>query len=1351
MIKADASRGVLYAMKNEFFEDVDKEVDLKPHINYESFMHYMKGQMKEDVKNIFFPALMEALKADMNDIAIHDIDYRQEMPGYFLNTDYSIRIRMNSWSNPVTWDGGKDNPHNQYITIMRVPMIEKSGLLIHDQKRYAPIHMLEQQESISLEQDGKKNLVKIKLDGGYMIIEENPGKSPKLVISAMSSASSKKNYEAINVLFALAKDEGYDPIEVFKCFENFEIRNIFKTEELLGKAAYYYGGNKGAINASEYDDKVVPYLTGTYVNGAKKIDERYRITGIRHELNSMLSLDRAIGEVLAKDVVVDRNGDRQVIFHEGTVLTKNSILVLNSYGINVISIRKTPNIAGYYLVDNIPVDIIPRGTEIIPEIQHMIPQEQGMYVSQDCTPIAGHNFLFENTELTPGLVRFLQSQGHTSIRVSRTTGSAESKSRVIETIFLCEEVIANNHFRKSDVGFIGNGSSEWCYKNINGDYEECKDFFTTWDIAALLSLSIRLFKGECLNIISNTDTGFRKKLILPDVLYHRAFSYAVKQGFKTMSRSLREKFRNESFEFFQADRMDNYYYPFTKAFFDYLYKESKCLQPMTADVLFNPMSFISAMNKVNVFIANKHSVANKQRRIAIGFYGRIDPFETPQSGKLGVVLNATVGCKIDLDGTMRTDYYVVKHMGNKSIVTREIKSLTVEEEEKYRIADMSSIYVDKSGRILNDNDDIVLCRVPATNSLDKQSFAYSRVGDINLVNTSALQTISWTTSQIPFAGANDAARTLFGVAQGKQVKGLVHSEPPIVGTTAVSKIPRLTNEYCIFARKDGVVTLTGRNNKGDRTYDNRRGYLILSVDYDPDNPSSNDGDNFTFPEYTATKYSVTMRRIVVKEGQRVKKGDILVTSNFVNEDGALCTGTNALVCWCPTGFNYEDGVHARKGFCHKLTSYRMNEEFFKNVFPKSRIGISNLENLGKYYSKNSSAVLSYKTIHNKKTDGIEHKCYPVEAFGFFTSANVEVEKRGERNYDYKGIRANFVAVDRFSPGDKSANRHGNKGVMPQQQEDSAILRLINGRPFDMVYNPNGVGSRMNVGQILEAHLGLALYILGWRIETDAYNSISTEEVSMLLSYVVDLMDSTGDPRAICNQYPDIPEVVHQKACADIDAIRQWAGCFDKKGEAYVINPLNGNRLTETKCVVGINYIQKLIQEGAYEKHCRGGMMGGEPYVVQTDAPTKGASAHGGQRFGTMEMDALCAYGASNLIHELTNERCDNAVARNNMNVKTFLPESMQSEYLIPEELGQRRAVTQFLMTSLALGVKLDCDEGEFREIKRDNSVGVWKPETLTKVKKHGSSKYDKKKGQDDVPTLGDSNSIFADLVNMTRG
>lgn len=468
---------------------------------------------------------------------------------------------------------------------------------------------------------------------------------------------------------------------------------------------------------------------------------------------------------------------------------------------------------------------------------------------------------------------------------------------------------------------------------------------------------------------------------------------------------------------------------------------------------------------------------------------------------------------------------------------------------------------------------------------------------------------------------------------------------------------------------------------------------------------------------------MTKLKMLVKTGQEVNKGDMIISSNFISDRGILTIGRNVLAAFICDGYNYEDGAHISTSLQEKLTSYRVNREEFSGSPRGTKEYRVDQYPYGKWISESSGTKLKVSYRDDKKSIRQKREKTPQKAYGFFEDV-IPIQSKDNRNH--YGVEVACVSVDKHGRGDKISNRHGNKGVASRTEPACNMPRLKNGMAFELTNNPLGVGSRMNIGQVKDIHCGLIAHVLGFKISSDAYNSISQEEISTLMSLTVDLMDSTGDVSGILSQYSSLPAAFLEHCKENIFAIRRYAGCFNKRGTTKVMLPNNDGKLTETTVLVGYIYVFKLIQEVHKKVHARGGETIGEPYGEITDAPTQGSSKGGGQRFGTMEMDALCAYGASGYIHELTNERCDNAIARNNLYVDTFMPSKLREQYKI-DSPGQRRSVTQFLYSMLALGLMCEPEDGEFLPLSSENGeqLAHWKSSVIQRANPNYMQNYNK--------------------------
>ena len=1305
MLHYDAKKNIMYAFQNEQARP-SLVPDMSKNVVFKSFNEYINGAVREDVMDVFLPAFHNALKVNAPQINIDPsrIEIKQVDPGKFNDRKHHVTVRFDV--------AGCSRDDAQDVTIMELPHVEPNGIIEFDSKQYAFIHMLEQEAAISFEPNentAKAASVKIKNPQRSFWIDDD-AKMLKIRFSDITGKTSKTKYTLIDLVAAFARWEGFDVETVWNEFANFSIVNMFKDEMRKNTHLYYSGGNTANVNADEYTEQIIPRLTLTRIKNNGLGDMSYDNKLIRDDLNRLLSLDRAVGEELAMDVYSVINPD-VLLYRAGEIVDDNMVLVMQSNGVYCIYVKYIPNTEGYFLAETIYIMDAPAGMKITKGIRHAFPEEKGMYTSHPYEKLASPIIFEEGTAINEEMINVITAKGYKQIKVSEKQNCSE-----VKTLNFYEEIISN---RQVYGDIIGKDHGEWYYLDVNNNWVQNDGSYRLYDFVALQSFCIKLFDGKWVNRVVNSDAGFRKRLVPLAEQYHRAFQYAVRKGFEQMNRKLKTVY-NESKgqKFLQRDLVDNEFYPFNKNFWKYLRDEAKCLVSLQADNVHNPIAYQSACTKVNVFTANKYSVADTQREIAIGSYGKIDPYEIPQSQKMGTVYNSTCDAQIHTDGRITTGYYPVKRIGDeyRIIFSQEVQ-MTAEQEEAYVMGDICSLQFDQNGTIHNVND-IVSCRVPANNSIEKHTFAGRRVSDIQYVNTCATQLLSWTSSTIPFMASNDAARAIFACAQVKQAKGLCDADEPDVMTSAYEQMVWLNDKFGIIAKEDGRVDISD--------YYPREEKFFISVVYDSQNGMDN-GTIYEFPEYFDSGYSVTKMKVLVKSGQRIKKGDMIACSNFISENGILTIGCNALAGYICDGYNYEDGAHISEAMCERLSSYRINrEQLSGNPRTTSEYRVDRYPT-ARWIDETDpdmNIVVSYrdqeKNIRQKRSRTLN------KAYGFME--NTIPVKAEHKNNNY-GVEVQCVSVDKFSGGDKLSNRHGNKGVSSRIEPTANMPRLANGMVLDITHNPMGVGSRMNEGQIKEIHCGCFAHVLGFKLSADAYNSISEEEISMLMSLTVDLMNSTGDVSGILGNYSDKLEPEFLQHCMEnIEATRRYAGCFDKAGTTKVMLPDNNGRMTETKIVVGYIYVFKLIQEAHKKIHARGGETIGEPYGELTDAPTHGSAKGGGQRFGTMEMDALCADGVSAYIHELTNERCDNAIARNNFYVDTFLPGKLRDMYRIASP-GQRRSVTQFLYSLLALGVIAEPMDGEFIPLSHTNGEDLahWKPSVIQRANTNYMKDYKQKR------------------------
>lgn len=1186
---------------------------------YQSYMQYVNGGLEKDIRELLIPALSKAVEE-----ATGESLFVKNCKVFFDN--HATYKGYEYYSAEVELDGFGLCSVTDPFVIFKLPYMDRFGLLEREGKQYALISELVQDDDITY----KDNELKIITKGGCYINLKNTGNSfqPKVMFR-------KKAYKATQIMFALAWKEGLQGDELFNKLSSYETCNMYRDEEDV-RAAFMYA-REDAINV--------------YLETLEK--DMYNLCNVRDKMNEVLSIDRALGKVLFKDVTL-KDG---TVLKYGTEITEKVLRQLKHNAINEVYVEDIPNMVGQYLAQLVSIPIIRRGTRIIPCLKGKLEGQDGDYVDRDIvleTPI----FLGDGEPITAGLLEMLAYNGYLGVEIKESVTTKTSKY-----VPFSSAIIGNRHFTKRELSI--DNSDEYVYVHEDGTITEPSMTLTAYDMLALIALYDRLEKGYDHDVITDRDLGLRKKVNQANELFHKAFELVVPEYVRMIKSKFLNTYKNHPVELTRADYMESLFFGLSNKWWSKLYTTMRVVQGIDKS---NPLSFYSSFAKVNSIIADKNAVKRDQHSISMGHYGRLCPYETPSGKTMGIVSNRAVGCKI-VNGVMKTAYYRIKHIGERSFIDKEPMWLTVKDEEKFRIADITSFTTNWETReILTKGR--VLARVPSKDKLEKMSVSYVDIAYIDLVNVDPQQTDSLTATSIPFQGANDAARVIFGLSMAKQAKGLVEPEVPRVLTSAFIDAPRKSDYYMLMAEGEGTVVEASV------------GYIAILYD-------NGEIKDYKYRAREFSREAVVIRTLECTVDQRVKAGDVLVSSNFVR-GGYMATGRNAFVAFAPVGFNYEDGVYGANRMGINLMSYGCNIE--KTPIPMS-YGFTKVSNVDKFrYAKKDRGMFKLSYIADSTP---QHKTVRADHLkGFIIDCKAESDQIGSRE---SIVKTEAVSLDYLNQGDKIANRHGNKGVTPKIIDNNKMPLFKNGEFVDIVYNPAGVSSRMNIGQVLECHLGLVGHILDIYIRSDSFNGATIGNVAMLLQFTWDVANLPDLEAVLAKpEYAEIPEGLKNKVRRDIEQIRIWKGCFNPDGTAWLINPRTG-KYYETPVLVGVNYIYKLIHEVHKKVHARAGYCD-EPYVEKLSAPPKGSSNRGGQRFGYMELDALLAYGAVHLMEEMLNERGDNPVARNNATVDRL---HKVDTYKLNPDTAIRRSTEYFVSILEALGVHVDFEGLLPNKVKED--------------------------------------------------
>ena len=1370
MLQYDAKDNVLYGYKNKCAvpkveEMLDTGVtvanDLTHYYNNQvikDFMTYIKPELEKVFQQGNCPKITiigepRIVRCDVDDIALDRFNTTEKFDAYMIQGHRKNRTRILEDRSPMLQCRfsvpGLDDKDAEWVTVMKLPYFDPaSGILTINGVDYTFTYMLEQSDGISYVSNlgtTKKPCITLKTNKNSIHLEPGAKGIKATLKDTVTGFGGNGSVSLVSLMVGALKAEDFDVRKVWDEFKSSDIMNIYKSEKDLGMALYWYQDGSGRFQADDYtgrasrtpidallggaDTEEKTTFSGGMINKIMGKDilpnglpnKMYDTTLVRDELNEVLSLKAGIGLQLYADAV-DDNGN--VIKKAGIVLSASDIEDLQRNGIYKIYIKYDPKIIGGRVAEDIYLNVINVGTLVSDAIQEAFPEEDGMYTTQvhritDVDLEKKMCFVVSTgTVITEEIMSLLINSGVQEIKAFVGTSKTPKK------ICFYEEIISNRQFKGSWIGKAGSDTNKWFYKDANNNYipqEGCYGY-RAYDLVAMLSCATKVFNERQLVNIPNIDVDFRKTLATPTIQFSRALQFTGREtvssrNARNIATTLRKFAVENSLAFHKHDTvLSEKFYAFTINLNNFLTKTSKCVRRLTQDAYINPVAYISEVTKANVFTKGKHQVSDSQRVIAIGSYGKIDAFEIPQSGKMGVVNNLTVGAHFDESGKITTPYHRVIISGGKAKIDLDnIVYLDVIAEEKEVIADICSLTVDDDGYIKESIEDYVLCRVPGVTVEERQLFEHYPIKEVTYVTHNAVQTLSWAAATIPFVCNNDAARAVFAIAQLKQCKGHRNAETPSVMTSAYKMLPLMNDVFGLVCPEDGYVIQSGVDKKTDEhvcmvEFPPKGAKTRYTGKHDSDHPSYlrkrslylTGSNSYTDFKYNADAHQHDINIQDYQDKTPIKKGEAAIGSNFISDDGFLKLGVDLLVAYRPN-YNYEDSTCLSESAARKVCTYRVNKEVIHMKPSMRAYSIRNLAEL-KSGIVGPEEAINTVDIGYHETSGDTVMSFKLQsAYGTFLRQIPHVNDKGL----YDGVELWLLSEDFVDIGDKFSNRHGNKATVSRVFPDAKMPRLQNGMAIEMELNPLGVGSRMNIGQILEIHMGLVCHVLGIRVCADAYNGISETEIKDLLSMTVDLADSTGDPRTILNQY-NVPDNLKQRCIDNIDKIRVYANCFTKRGTARLILPDHEGRLTETECLVGWVHEFKLIQESATKVHARGNEMSHEPYASLSDAPTKGASNAGGQRLGNMEVSALAAYNANGLMHEIMNERSDNAIARNNFNVKTFLNNKV-GEGLLEEGDGQRRSVTQLLYTLLALGIYTEPTNGEIIPLSKNNHFDLSRP------------------------------------------
>lgn len=995
--------------------------------------------------------------------------------------------------------------------------------------------------------------------------------------------------------------------------------------------------------------RMVDYDTSDKKSGTMLIynlreEPAYAVTRIRHSINKAVSLDRALGETLSRPVLN---------YEAGSYVTPAVIQDLKRNKVNCIYVQtvvpdSTSKIAGGMVNKQLTYTVLGKGWTVTKYLADRIPELDKYPTIPTDTSVPHHllnDFSFKGKYASKEILDFLQGAGEPGVYIG-----SDATPCYFET-----EILSNHTLQYGDVysqaecQTMGVSPHEWfCYLNDNTDSSYRKDRLYADDLLALLStIGYILLRGK--SVFLDRDKDFLKKVETPEIALKRELIYTIRKHVNTYRDSVRQYVKT-------GDPGKGVIFDALTHSFIKRLNEKKLLD--RCDVT-NYAAEISQALHVSVDMKEPPEIV---RRISTPYYGRLCPFETPEGKRLGLVNTKALGCEIK-DGNLLCTVRKVFHNGGTLTISNQIETLSVDQELQYRITDVLELTPgEKEGEYLNTR---IKAKVPNPSITgDRQIIAEIMAEDLDYVYSHTESLISPTVSLIPFATTDDAIRVSFGSKMIKQGIYLLNPDKPRVQTSMYRDIFKCSDAYLLVAEKTGTVTAIdiGR----------------ITVMYDGDT----DETVYKVNEFAANTERVLCMRYRVRENERVVCGQILADSS-ASQDGVYCPGKNLLVAYMPTGYNYEDAVHTSMEASVEMTSPSAK-------FVRRKISGSyevNRDGMYKYYKAGEKIT----TVTKKQGNFIDAHDVHTNVSGIWYSID-DTGMGGARELHF-----NLLGYRKLTVGDKVSGRHGNKGVDAKVDSNSSMPMLPNGTPVQILLNPHGLPSRMNAGQIMEAHLGLVATVLGIYINSDSFNGASLQEVQMLMKMTHELANCGNKELcwSIMSKY-GMPRELQETVYGNMDQVMDWAGTFDEVGDCRLYNPMTGKWFSH-KITIGVSTILKMKQEGESKIHGRGGPLE-EEYMMTSAQPTSGGARGGGQAMGGMESWAVQSYGASNVAHDMVTVNSDDEVGRTNKLLDAF-----GSPVRIPEKYAAPRALTNFIYYLEALGLKLEDDEGLLPAVDRYTS------------------------------------------------
>ena len=781
-------------------------------------------------------------------------------------------------------------------------------------------------------------------------------------------------------------------------------------------------------------------------------------------------------------------------------------------------------------------------------------------------------------------------RGNNRVKLSKIFPCDEKALGILEDVYYPKlmQILKENKTKEKRIEAIKQNAKELMITTLTMD-----------DILATISYYLDLIEG--VGEVDNIDHLSNKRVASVGELIGNAF----RAGVKKLGANIKETLQGKELSEVTPTQIVNPR-PVNKALKDFI-AQSQLSQ------LMDQINSLSGLTQKRKFSAvgpggvKKERASAEVRDIHYTHYGRICAIETPEGQSIGLINTLASYAKINEYGFMETPYRKVDK--TTGVVSKSYEYYMADVEDTSYIAQAVEP-LDENGTFINTR---VLCR-------HKNSIMEVPKERVDYMDVSPRQFISAATALIPFLENDDSARALMGSNMQRQAVPILRPEAPIVGTGMERPVAQDCGDM-IIAKRDGTVSYVSAD------------HIIVTAD-------NGEEDVYKLIKFQKTNADTcNNQKPNCTKGQKVKKGDLLA-DGYATQNGELALGKNVLVGYMNwEGYNYEDAILISERIVKEdvYTSITLkveempcratklgDEEITRDIPNLGEDALKNLDEngivrvgaevkpgdilVGKVTPKGETELTPeerlLRAIFGDKAREVRDTSLRVKHGAGGVVTHVEVFSRKNKDELEPGVNMLvkvYVAQRRkLSVGDKMSGRHGNKGVVSRVLPEADMPFMANGQPLDIVLNPLGIPSRMNVGQVLEVHLGLVAGTLGWKVATPVFDGADADQIKQLLK---------------ANNFPEDGK------------IQLYDG---RTGEPF-----------DHPATVGYKYMLKLDHMVDSKMHARAT----GPYSLVTQQPLGGKAMFGGQRFGEMEVWALEAYGASSVLQEILTVKSDDVVGR----------------------------------------------------------------------------------------------------------